>query len=98
MKSTISSFSLQTKNLKEANHLEFVAEKEWLVEHLEDEEVVIIDCRFDLGQPELGREQYKKSHIPGAFYFDLKEQLSGPIAIHGGRHPLPDINTFRKEI
>ena len=78
--------------------MEFVVEKEWLDEQLENEEVIIIDCRFDLSQPELGREQYKNSHIPGAFYFDLKHQLSGLITKHGGRHPLPDIDTFRKEI
>ena len=98
MKNTISSFSLQTRNLEEDNHLEFVVEKEWLMDNLENEEVIIIDCRFDLNQPELGREQYKNSHIPSAFYFDLKHQLSGPITKHGGRHPLPDIDTFRIEI
>lgn len=78
--------------------MEFIIEKEWLVEHLKNEEVIIIDCRFDLSQPELGRDQYSKSHIPGAFYFDLKEQLSGPVSKHGGRHPLPELDSFKKEI
>src|SRR5699024_2570135 len=78
--------------------MEFIIEKEWLVEHLKNEEVIIIDCRFDLSQPELGRDQYSKSHVPGAFYFDLKEQLSGPVSKHGGRHPLPELDSFKKEI
>lgn len=78
--------------------MEFIIEKEWLVEHLKNEEVIIIDCRFDLSQPELGRDQYSKSHIPGAFYFDLKEQLSGPVSKHGGRHPLPELDSFKKDI
>lgn len=78
--------------------MEFIIEKEWLVEHLKNEEVIIIDCRFDLSQPELGRDQYNESHIPGAFYFDLKEQLSGPVSKHGGRHPLPELDSFKKEI
>ena len=78
--------------------MEFIIEKEWLVEHLKNEEVIIIDCRFDLSQPELGRDQYSESHIPGAFYFDLKEQLSGPVSKHGGRHPLPELDSFKKDI
>jgi thiosulfate/3-mercaptopyruvate sulfurtransferase len=52
--------------------------------------VVIIDCRFVLGDPEQGRLAYTKSHVPGAVYFHLDEDLSGPVGEHGGRHPLPD--------
>ncbi len=51
---------------------------------------VIVDCRFVLGKPEAGREQYLAGHIPGAHYLHLEEDLSGPLGRHGGRHPLPD--------
>ena len=78
--------------------MNFVINKEWLVENLENEEIKVVDCRFDLGEPNLGRELYEDSHIPGAFYFDLKEQMSGPVSTHGGRHPLPEVNQFRKDI
>jgi thiosulfate/3-mercaptopyruvate sulfurtransferase len=84
--------------LEEESYLNFVINKEWLVENLENEEIKVVDCRFDLGQPNLGRELYEDSHIPGAFYFDLKEQMSGPVSKHGGRHPLPELNKFRKDI
>lgn len=57
-------------------------------------EVVIIDCRFDLMNPDTGASLYAQSHIPGAFYFDLNHDLSSPIARHGGRHPFPDLNVF----
>ena len=80
------------------NYLDVVVDKEWLVENLENEEIRIVDCRFDLGQPNLGRELYEDSHIPGAFYFDLKEQLSGPVSKHGGRHPLPELRELKKDI
>jgi len=62
----------------------------WLVEHLDDPQVAIADCRFSLADPNLGQQQYQKGHIPGAHYFDLNRDLSSPVSQHGGRHPLPD--------
>ena len=50
----------------------------------------IIDCRFALGDPDLGRQQYETTHIPGADYLDLNRDLSSPAQVHGGRHPLPN--------
>jgi thiosulfate/3-mercaptopyruvate sulfurtransferase len=51
--------------------------------------LAIIDCRFDLGQPQAGRLLYVSGHIPGARYADLNEDLSAPITPDSGRHPLP---------
>jgi thiosulfate/3-mercaptopyruvate sulfurtransferase len=62
----------------------------WLYEHLDDPQVAIADCRFSLTDPDLGRRQYQTGHLPGAYYFDLNRDLSGSIAKHGGRHPLPN--------
>ena len=53
-------------------------------------DIKIIDCRFSLGDSDLGRKQYQTAHIPGAEYLDLNRDLSSPAQIHGGRHPLPD--------
>ncbi|SDX04276.1 thiosulfate/3-mercaptopyruvate sulfurtransferase [Marininema mesophilum] len=66
----------------------------WLNEHLNDPSLVIADCRFDLTNPSAGKNAYEESHIPGAVYFHLDEELSGPVEKHGGRHPLPDLTTF----
>ena len=66
---------------------------EWLHCYLADElnrDVAIVDCRFALSDPDLGRKQYETAHIPGASYLDLNRDLSSPVGIHGGRHPLPD--------
>jgi thiosulfate/3-mercaptopyruvate sulfurtransferase len=76
----------------------FVVNKEWLVEQLQNEEVTIVDCRFELGNPNKGETLYQDHHIPGAFYFHLEKQLSAPVAKHGGRHPLPDIGQFKREL
>lgn len=62
-----------------------------LFDRLEEPNTVVVDCRFVMGQPEAGREQYEASHIPGAVYLDLEKELSAPVEEHGGRHPLPDI-------
>lgn len=72
---------------------------EELHRNLDQEDWVVMDCRFGLGNTEKGREEYLVSHIPGARYAHLDEDLSGPI-IPGetGRHPLPDITSFAKQL
>jgi thiosulfate/3-mercaptopyruvate sulfurtransferase len=65
--------------------------------HLRATDWVIVDCRFSLADTEEGRRNYAESHIPGAYFAHLDEDLSGPV-ISGktGRHPLPDIDAFVK--
>jgi len=55
----------------------------------------VVDCRFDLLQPQKGRTEYLAGHIPGALYADLDQDLAGPVTKDSGRHPLPDTNAFR---
>lgn len=66
---------------------------QWLAAQPTDN-VVILDCRFRLGNKEWGRDQYREGHVPGAIYADLEQDLSGPLAAHGGRHPLPQPGDF----
>ncbi|MDZ5473186.1 sulfurtransferase [Bacillus sp. 31A1R] len=68
---------------------------EWLLEHLEDEEVRVVDCRFKLGNPNEGSSLFQTSHLPGAIYFDLEKDLSSVVREHGGRHPLPKLEQFK---
>src|SRR5271165_2299474 len=51
--------------------------------------VVLLDCRFDLSDPDAGRRAYAAGHIPGARFADLNRDLSSPATAVGGRHPLP---------
>lgn len=78
--------------------MEYVVNQEWLLEQLANKDVKIVDCRFSLSKPDEGERLYKAGHIPGANFFDLEKQLSAPVSKHGGRHPLPDIEKFRREI
>ena len=53
-------------------------------------ELRIVDCRFDLMDPEAGRRLHNDAHIPGAAFADLDHDLSAPVPAASGRHPLPD--------
>lgn len=63
---------------------------ETLAGRLDDVTLAIVDCRFDLNDPDWGRRQYASSHVPGAAYADLERDLSGDKTGSNGRHPLPD--------
>jgi thiosulfate/3-mercaptopyruvate sulfurtransferase len=64
----------------------------WLLAHLQDPHLRLLDCRFVLAQPEAGELAYRAGHLPGAVYAHLERDLSGPKQAGGagGRHPLPD--------
>lgn len=63
-----------------------------------NDNLLTVDCRFDLKNPFLGLEEYKKSHIENSVYIDLNKSLSNPISKHGGRNPLIDGTSFIEEI
>jgi thiosulfate/3-mercaptopyruvate sulfurtransferase len=55
---------------------------------------VVVDCRFNLLQPDAGRAEYERGHIPGARYADLDRDLARSPGKGDGRHPLPDADVF----
>lgn len=57
---------------------------------LDSEDIRIIDCRFELGDPSAGHREYSAGHIPGAVYLDLNQDLASEPGKTTGRHPLPD--------
>lgn len=60
---------------------------------------VIIDCRFDLEDTGWGQQQYLASHVPGALYAHLDEDLSGSVTPgRTGRHPLPEVEGFAQKL
>ena len=67
----------------------------WLKENVNNEKLVIVDCRFDLMDKNYGKNSYEKSHIENAVRVDIETQLSAPVTTHGGRHPLPSIEDLK---
>lgn len=61
---------------------------------LAHDDVLVVDCRFDIGDPLRGRREYALAHIPGAVYADLDRDLSDLWKVDLGRHPLPDAEAF----
>lgn len=64
--------------------------------HARDANLVLLDCRHNLLDPQAGEEAWKKGHLPGAFHAHLDRDLSGPITPRTGRHPVPDPDAFRE--
>ena len=61
-----------------------------LASHMDDPAYAIVDCRAKLDDLAWGAREHAASHIPGAVYADLTDDLSGPKTGSNGRHPLPD--------
>ena len=76
---------------------EYFVDSEWLARQLDNPLVVIVDCRFQLADPNWGKNEYRKSHIKGAYYLNLDRDLSGEVQLHGGRHPLPDVDVLAQK-
>jgi thiosulfate/3-mercaptopyruvate sulfurtransferase len=59
---------------------------------------MVCDCRHDLADTGAGRRAYSESHIPGARFVHLDEDLSAPKTGRNGRHPLPDPDRLARRL
>ena len=60
--------------------------------------VIVLDCRHELSRPEWSDIAYAEGHIPTAQQAHLDRDLSSPITPQSGRHPLPDVTKFAREL
>jgi len=66
----------------------------WLREHINDDELRVIDFRwYLLGRK--GADEYARGHIPGAVFVEL-DDVTGKDG--GGRHPMPAAEQFEHEM
>ena len=64
-------------------------DKKALANNLQTPNWIIVDCSYDLADKNAGRNSYLESHIKGAVFADVHDDLSGPPVTDHGRHPLP---------
>ncbi len=64
----------------------------------DDASWILLDCRFDLANPEAGQAAFNAAHVPGARYAHLDRDLSGPVSATSGRHPLPEWTHFAAQL
>lgn len=51
--------------------------------------VLLLDCSYELGNPEAGPACFALGHLPGARHAHIDHDLASPPDGTGGRHPLP---------
>jgi len=74
----------------------FIVKPQELAENFEN--YVILDCRAELADHNWGKNEYLKEHIKSAHFVDGEGVLTGELGKHGGRHPFPDMEKFRKNM
>ncbi|WP_050479540.1 sulfurtransferase [Herbaspirillum rhizosphaerae] len=69
-----------------------------LAAHAGDDNLLIVDCRHDLANPDAGLDAYRAGHIPNARFVHLDQVMSGAKTGSDGkfkgRHPLPERQDF----
>lgn len=63
---------------------------EELLPALGRDDLIVVDCRFDLADPQGGERAWASAHIDDARHADLDRDLSDHRRLGHGRHPLPD--------
>jgi thiosulfate/3-mercaptopyruvate sulfurtransferase len=79
-------------------HFTTLVDAATLFPQLGGDDLVLFDCRFELGNPQWGEAEYASAHLPGASYLHLDRDLSSPISAVSGRHPLPDPHALARRL
>jgi thiosulfate/3-mercaptopyruvate sulfurtransferase len=77
-----------------SHHLAPLIEVDTLRTLLGHPALLLVDCRYELGNAAWGRSAYAAGHIPGALFASMDDDLSGPRRPDAGRHPLPTPTAF----
>ncbi|MDI3323575.1 sulfurtransferase [Pontibacterium granulatum] len=65
---------------------------------IEQDDTLVLDCRFSLADAGYGQRVYREAHLPGACFMHLDDDLSSPITPQTGRHPLPDVDKLADKL
>src|SRR5439155_23297676 len=69
---------------------------EWLAQRIEKAGLAVADVRWVPGGD--ARAAYEAGHIPGAAVLDVDRDLAATPGGLGGRHPLPDPESFAESM
>ncbi|WP_406243708.1 sulfurtransferase [Tissierella carlieri] len=72
--------------------------QEWLINNILKDNLIILDVRAELDNPDYGIVEYKNGHIKGAQFVSVEDIMTGKVSTHGGRHPLPDMEKFIEDM
>jgi len=65
-----------------------------LARDIHDPHLVVVDCRYDLGDAGTGERGYRAGHLPRAQFMHIDRDLSGVKTGANGRHPLPEVSAL----
>lgn len=71
-----------------------IVSQQWLKNNLSLDHLVLLEARETFDATDSSANQ----HIPKAQYVLLEEHMSGELQPHGGRHPLPDMEKFVRDM
>ena len=74
-----------------------LVQAEELAQALGRDDLVVVDARASLADPDSARRAWELGHLPGARFAHLEEDLSDH-ALVGGRHPWPDAEAFTAKL
>ena len=67
-------------------------------DHLDNPKWRYFDCRYELTAPEKKNAEFAVSHIPGALYVNMNQDLASThVPGKTGRHPLPSADDMAKK-
>jgi thiosulfate/3-mercaptopyruvate sulfurtransferase len=65
-----------------------------LARGIDDPDLAVVDCRYDLGDADAGERAYRAGHLPPAQYKHIDRHLAGVKTGANGRHPLPEASVL----
>jgi len=69
-----------------------------LSEAIGRDDIVLLDCRSVLTDPDAGARMFDEGHLPGAFHANLERDLSDMSQVGQGRHPWPRGEAFARTL
>jgi len=67
-------------------------------DHLDNPKWRFFDCRYELTAPDMKKAEFAVSHIPGALYVHMNQDLAANhVPGKTGRHPLPSVDDMARK-